>query len=547
MNTFLILSTETLPTLENFKNHGVVIRAISAKEAFSNYCVIFREVYEGYALNIETLDVLNVDRSYLGFKETYRHRLEKLTKPVEKLKMHKYKIIPNQNKHPDSITYDFMMNYFTVESDSPINAFRKYYERNGFAVSLDLFGYVFDTESLDLYYVSWSVDEQIGYSSFAKKLEKPKMKTYRLIPNQKNLNPSYEEMMASEYLIEAHSPKNALERHRNLNPKVDCGMALDIGTLDLYRVLYSSSFINGDSYSDCFVKKLEKPKPANNLSFKTLAEANLKRIPLFKNSKGLPAHSKPDGSDWSHAEWLQAVIGELGEYANIMKKVQRGDLTMEEAMPSIKKEIADVQTYFSILALRLGIDLGQVTQDKFNEVSDKVKCDVYIQNDKVVSNYEVKSKKELRDELIRIKEKAKKNHLRAKTYHKPMSFDSNQLTTMLVGAVAGYLMSPAYYYIVNSENAYSFYKPQMKIQLQDLGNGKVYSKTKECEKRTFSIPSAPLLKEMGSEIVKGTLTKILLNGKEYETNCVVKVGDLIQFSDERNILYSLRITELIVS
>lgn len=87
----------------------------------------------------------------------------------------------------------------------------------------------------------------------------------------------------------------------------------------------------------------------------------------------------------------------------------------------------------------------------------------------------------------------------------------------------------------------------MKIQLQDLGNGKVYSKTKECEKRMFPTLSPNHLKEMGSEIVKGTLTKILLNGKEYEPKNVVKVGDLIQFSDERNILYSLRITELIVS
>jgi len=460
--------------------------------------------------------------------------------------MTKYKIIPNQNKHPDSITNDFMMNYFTVESDSPVNAFRKYYEHNGFAVSLDLFGYVFDTESLDLYYVSWSVDEQIGYSSFAKKLEKPKMKTYRLIPNQKNLNPSYEEMMASEYLIEACTPKQALLIHRAFNPKVNCGMALDIGTLDLYRVLYSTSFLDDDSYSDFFVRKLKpeiKPKLMNNLSFKTLTEANNKRLPLFKNSKGLPAHSKPDGSDWSHAEWLQAVIGELGEYANIMKKVQRGDLTMEKAKPSIEKELADVMTYFAILAQQLNIDLGQAVEDKFNEVSDRIKANVYIQNDKVVSNYEVKSKKELRDELIKIKEKqkrintnAKNNFLKAEGYHKSMSFNSAQIANMVVGAMAGYLMNPFYYH-----------KPQITLFLQDLGNGKIYSKTKECEKRTFSMLGPVHLKEMGSEIVKGTLTKILLNGKEYESNHVVKVGDLIQFSDERNILYSLRITELIVS
>lgn len=469
-----------------------------------------------------------------------------------------YKVIPNQNKYPDSITYGFMMNSFTVESDSPVNAFRKYCEHDSFVLNLDSnFAYVLDTESLDLYHASWLINEQIGHSSFVKKLEKPvekpKMNKYKILFQ---LEPTFETFESCGIEIGAESLEhNVVFAAKLLNYSKKYvegyteGHALDLDTLEVWRFWYryDSSVNTTPIVKKCFLSKLEKsevePKPMNNLSFKTLAEANLKRIPLFKNSKGLPAHSKSDGSDWSHAEWLQAVIGELGEYANIMKKVQRGDLTMEEAMPSIKKEIADVQTYFSILALRLGIDLGQVTQDKFNEVSDKVKCDVYIQNDKVVSNYEVKSKKELRDELIKIKEKqkrintnAKENFLKAEGYHKSMSFNSAQIANMVVGAMAGYLMSPFYYH-----------KPQITLFLQDLGNGKIYSKTKECEKRTFSMLGPNHLKELGSEIVKGILTKILLNGKEYETNCVVKVGDLIQFSDERNILYSLRITELIVS
>jgi hypothetical protein len=104
---------------------------------------------------------------------------------------------------------------------------------------------------------------------------------------------------------------------------------------------------------------------------------------------------KPDGSDWSPAQWLQAVIGELGEYANIRKKYERGDLNAEEFARLAAKELADVQIYLDILALRCldfdapilhasgfplkhriahatGIDLGQATMDKFNEVSIRV-------------------------------------------------------------------------------------------------------------------------------------------------------------------------------
>ena len=119
---------------------------------------------------------------------------------------------------------------------------------------------------------------------------------------------------------------------------------------------------------------------ANSLNFETLREANRARLPLFKNAQGQPAHSEPDGSDWSPAQWLQAVTGELGELANVMKKIDRGDFTQAEAQQQLADELADVQTYLDILAMRLGVDLGRATVDKFNRVSARVKAGVRIEN-----------------------------------------------------------------------------------------------------------------------------------------------------------------------
>lgn len=80
----------------------------------------------------------------------------------------------------------------------------------------------------------------------------------------------------------------------------------------------------------------------NGLSFQTLREANMQRLPQFKNRKGEPAHSKADGSDWKLSAWSNATLGELGEAANIIKKIERGDLTREEALPLLEKELAEV-------------------------------------------------------------------------------------------------------------------------------------------------------------------------------------------------------------
>lgn len=129
----------------------------------------------------------------------------------------------------------------------------------------------------------------------------------------------------------------------------------------------------------------------DGLTFNSLRGANKARLPQFKNCHGGPAHSEANGCDWSPAQWLQAVVGELGEYANLRKKFERGDIDRATFEVAAAKELADVQTYLDILAMRCldygldihptGVDLGRATMEKFNEVSRRVGSDVRLDAD----------------------------------------------------------------------------------------------------------------------------------------------------------------------
>ncbi len=88
------------------------------------------------------------------------------------------------------------------------------------------------------------------------------------------------------------------------------------------------------------------------LTFHALRVANSARLPQFKNSRGQPAHSKEDGSDWTVGQWLQACLGELGEFASVRVAFELGTISREEYEREARKELADVATYFDILARR---------------------------------------------------------------------------------------------------------------------------------------------------------------------------------------------------
>jgi NTP pyrophosphatase (non-canonical NTP hydrolase) len=120
----------------------------------------------------------------------------------------------------------------------------------------------------------------------------------------------------------------------------------------------------------------------DTLTFDQLTDANRRRLPLFKNRAGGPAHSQPDGSDWNLAEWTNAVAGETGEACNLAKKIIRGDFgapgmpSYQQALKELALELADIVTYADIACQRTGHKLGEVVAEKFNVVSERVGCDV---------------------------------------------------------------------------------------------------------------------------------------------------------------------------
>lgn len=148
----------------------------------------------------------------------------------------------------------------------------------------------------------------------------------------------------------------------------------------------------------------------NGLTFDTLRQANKARLPTFRNAKGEKAHTTDDGSDWSPAQWLQALVGEVGEFANLRKKYERGDITPEQYAIEAAKELADIQIYLDILARRCldtsdlvhptGIDLGHATIKKFNEVSKRVKSHIMIRDDGSDYCFDPEMVAELKNDLV---------------------------------------------------------------------------------------------------------------------------------------------------
>jgi NTP pyrophosphatase (non-canonical NTP hydrolase) len=111
-----------------------------------------------------------------------------------------------------------------------------------------------------------------------------------------------------------------------------------------------------------------------DLSFNVLREANRRRAPMYRNAKG----QFTDGKDWSHNDWMCALVGEVGELANILKKVHRGDFTFDEVFIDVRKELADIACYVDMLADACDVDLGEAVIDKFNEVSKRVNVPIKI-------------------------------------------------------------------------------------------------------------------------------------------------------------------------
>ncbi len=84
-------------------------------------------------------------------------------------------------------------------------------------------------------------------------------------------------------------------------------------------------------------------------------------------------------SSWSLSDWTTATLGELGEAANIVKKLNRvrDDIpgntdSPDQLKEKLKKEIADTFIYLDLFAQAAGFDLATIVEQKWDETSEKI-------------------------------------------------------------------------------------------------------------------------------------------------------------------------------
>lgn len=110
----------------------------------------------------------------------------------------------------------------------------------------------------------------------------------------------------------------------------------------------------------------------SSLTFSSFREANTERC----------EESFHPLDDWTPMDWVAATAGEVGELANLIKKIRRRvptnasgcfrDVMSAAEKQAIADEIGDVVAYLDLTAASLGISMEKATIDKFNEVTAKV-------------------------------------------------------------------------------------------------------------------------------------------------------------------------------
>lgn len=82
---------------------------------------------------------------------------------------------------------------------------------------------------------------------------------------------------------------------------------------------------------------------------------------------------------WSTSDWFTAVMGELGEAANVAKKLNRvrdgipgNKETPEELQENLAGELADTFIYLDLLAQSLDINLSEAVTKTFNAKSEEI-------------------------------------------------------------------------------------------------------------------------------------------------------------------------------
>lgn len=79
---------------------------------------------------------------------------------------------------------------------------------------------------------------------------------------------------------------------------------------------------------------------------------------------------------WSLSDWVTAAVGELGEAANVVKKLNRlrdgvpgNKVSPDVLREQLRREVADTFIYLDLLSQAAGFDLADAVRDTFNAKS----------------------------------------------------------------------------------------------------------------------------------------------------------------------------------
>jgi NTP pyrophosphatase (non-canonical NTP hydrolase) len=84
-------------------------------------------------------------------------------------------------------------------------------------------------------------------------------------------------------------------------------------------------------------------------------------------------------SAWSTSDWMTALVGEVGEAANVVKKLNRvrdgvpgNKLTPDELRSQLRRELGDVFVYLDLICQSLDFSIADAAMEVFDAKSAEI-------------------------------------------------------------------------------------------------------------------------------------------------------------------------------
>ena len=84
-------------------------------------------------------------------------------------------------------------------------------------------------------------------------------------------------------------------------------------------------------------------------------------------------------SSWSTSDWMTAMVGEVGEAANVVKKLNRvrdgvpgNKVSADELRAMLRRELGDVFIYLDLMAQSCGFNIADAAIEVFNAKSEDI-------------------------------------------------------------------------------------------------------------------------------------------------------------------------------